>query len=146
MKSKLLPRILISVLGSLFILWGVISIAMGVVGESTTAVITDIRREGGERNDGIPGRYTYIISYSFDLPDGKEIHGFYRKIGDAVYLKADGTGRLPVKYFKAMPFINASATDAQLSIRQVILIGVGVLLIYLMNNKRTGKKHKPTTQ
>lgn len=135
MKRKLLPRILISFLGVAFILWGVMSITLGIIGESSTATVTNIRREGGERNDARPGRYTYNISYTFTLPDGKEISGFTKKVGNAVYLKADGTGRIPVKYFKEMPYLNSSVEDSRFSIRQVILIGVGVLLIFLMNRK-----------
>ena len=135
MKRKLLPRILISFLGVAFILWGVMNISLGIIGKPASAVVTNIRREGGERKDGRPGRYTYNISYTFTLPDGKVINGFAKKIGNAVYLKADGTGRMPVKYFKEMPYINSSAEDSQFSIGQVILIGIGVLLIFLMNRK-----------
>ncbi len=136
MKRKLLPCILISFLGVASILWGVMSTALGIIGKPATATVTNIRREGGERNDGRPGRYTYNISYTFTLPDGKEISGFTKKIGNAVYLKANGTGRISVKYFKAMPYINSSEQNSQLSTGQAILIGTGVLLIVQMNRKQ----------
>jgi hypothetical protein len=67
MKRKLLPRILIALLGTALILWGAGRIALGIIGEPETAIITHIRREGGERTDGKSGRYTYNISYTFTL-------------------------------------------------------------------------------
>ena len=98
MKRKLLPRILISLLGAALILWGVTNMALGAVGEETTAVVTHTRREGGEHTDGRPGRYTYNISYTFTLPNGNEINGITKKIGDGVYVKADGTSTVLLSY------------------------------------------------
>ena len=74
----------------------------------------------------------YNISYVFTLPDGEEISGYTKKIGDGVYLKADGNGRLAVKYFKAIPFLNSPAEDAQNPISQGVRIGIGALLVFLM--------------
>ena len=136
MKHKLFPRILITLLGAAFILWGAMSAALCNFGEQTTAVITDIRREGGERTDGMPNRYTYNISYSFQF-DGKEIHGFTKMIGDAVYLKADGTGRIAVRYFREMPYINAPEETLPFSFKSLILSGVGIFLIVQMNRKKS---------
>lgn len=141
MKRNLLPRILISLLGAAFILWGAINATLGIMGESAWAVVTDIRREGGERNDGKAGRYMYNISYVFTLPDGEEISGYTKKIGDGVYLKADGNGRLAVKYFKAIPFLNSPAEDAQNPISQGVRIGIGALLFFLMV-KKSGDSNK----
>lgn len=137
MKRKLLPRILISLLGTAFILWGFMSAAIGIFGEETTAMITHIRREGGERADVKPNRYTYNISYTFTLPDGKEIHGYTREIGDAVYLKADGTGRIAVQYIKEMPYINAPEENQQFPLKPLILSGVGIFFIVQMNRKKS---------
>lgn len=137
MKRKHLPRILISLLGAAFILWGAMSVVLDAFGEQTTATVTHIRREGGERTDVKPGRYTYNISYTFTLPDGKEIHGFTKKIGDAVYLKADGTGRIAVQYFKKMPYINAPEENPPFSLKSLLLSGAGILLIVQMNWKKS---------
>lgn len=93
MKTKLLPRIFITLLGAALILWAVGGLALGLFGERAAAVVTDIRREGGERAEAVPNRYTYNISYTFAPPDGREVHGAAKKIGDAVYLRADGTGK-----------------------------------------------------
>ena len=136
MKRKLLPRIFITLLGAALILWGAGKIALGIIGEPETATITHIRREGGERNDIKPGQYTYNISYTFALPDGKEINGFTKKIGDSVYLKADGTSNVRVRYFSAFPYINAMERDAGLGAGQLVLIFTGITLIFLINMKK----------
>ena len=135
MKKGLIPRILITLLGIGLIFMGMTQAILGFIGKSTSAVITDIRREGGERTDGKPGRYTYNISYAFTLPDGKEIDGFTKHIGDSVYLKADGTSTVRVRYFPAFPFINAMERDAGLGAGQAVLMIAGGLLIFLMNRK-----------
>lgn len=61
--------------------------ALDFFGEPATAVVTHIRREGGERTDAVLGRYTYDISYTFTLPNGSKVEGFTKKVGDAVYLR-----------------------------------------------------------
>jgi hypothetical protein len=138
MKEGLIPRILITLLGIGLIFMGASQVSLGFVGESAPAVITDIRREGGERADGKPGRYTYNISYTFTLPDGKEINGFTKKIGDSVYLKADGTSTVRVRYFPVFPYINAMEPDTGFGAGQVVIILAGGFLIFFMNSKKGG--------
>ncbi len=133
MKKGLIPRVLVTLLGLGLIFMGASQAILGFVGKSASAVITDIRREGGERTDGKPGRYTYNISYSFILPDGKEINGFTKKIGDSVYLKADGTSTVRVRYFTAFPYINAMERDTGLGAGQVVLMIAGGFLIFFIN-------------
>jgi hypothetical protein len=132
-SKKILPRLLITLLGIAFILWGVTDIMLGLYGESATAVITHIRREGGERNEVIRSRYTYIISYSFNLPDGKSISSYTRKIGNSVFLKADGNSKMKVKYFSSFPFINALEQDTKPGFGQLIIMAIGCFLIYIIN-------------
>ncbi|MBR0576922.1 hypothetical protein KCG48_11405 [Proteiniclasticum sp. BAD-10] len=135
MKSKRMPRMLISLLGVVFILWGTMSVALGVFGEETTAYVTDIRREGGERSDGKPGRYTYITSYTFTSLNGKKIDGFARNIRDGAYVKADGTSTVRIRYFNSFPYFNAMENDTGLRGGPLILILVGGVLILLMAPK-----------
>lgn len=133
----LIPRILITLMGIALIFTGLSEMILGFAGESTEAVVTDIRREGGERTDVIPGRYTYNIGYTFYLPDGRAINGVAKKIGGAVYLKADGKSTVPVRYFSALPQINAMEGDTGLGAGQLILILAGGFLVVIMNRKRT---------
>lgn len=140
MKQKILPRILLSLLGVALVLWGIGNTALGVVGKSASAVITSIRREGGERADGKPGRYTYNISYTFTLPDGKEVNGFSKQIGNSVFLKADGTSNVRIRYFPDFPYFNAMEKDTGFGAGQLVLILAGGFLIFLINRKKGVRK------
>lgn len=139
MKKGLIPRILITLLGIGLIFMGASQAILGFAGKSASAVVTDIRREGGERTDGKPGRYTYNISYTFTLPDGKEINGFTKKIGDSVYLKADGTSTVRIRYFPVFPYINVMERDAGLGAGQVVLMIAGGFLIFFINRRKGGR-------
>ncbi len=132
MKRKRLPRIFIALLGAALILWGTGKIALGIIGAPETAVVTHIRREGGERTDVKPGRYTYNISYTFTLPDGKEIDGFTKRIGDGVYQKANGTATVQIRYLPGFPYFSALESDVGMGAGPLILIVVGGVLAFLM--------------
>lgn len=139
MKHRLIPRILITLLGIALILMGVSEGILGLTGRRAVAVVTAIRREGGERTDGRPGRYTYNISYTFTLSNGKIINGYTKKISDSVYLKADGTSTVPIRYFPAFPYINAVERDTGFGAGQLVLILAGGILITLINSKEGGR-------
>ena len=132
MKRKLLPRIFITLLGAALILWGAGKIALGIIGEPETATITHIRREGGERTDIKPGRYTYNISYTFTLPNGKEIDGFTKQIGDGIYQKADGTSTVQIRYLTGFPYFSALERDVGIGAGPLVLIVAGGVLVFLM--------------
>jgi hypothetical protein len=131
--KKILPCVLITLLGISFIVWGLTTLVLGFAGKSALAVVTNIRREGGERNETIRGRYTYITGYTFSLPDGKHIDGYSRSIGNSVFLKADGKSKVKVKYFSCFPYINALAKDTKPGLSQIVLVALGCFLIVIMN-------------
>jgi len=135
-SSKLPTRIFITLLGFAFIVWGLATISLGFIGDDGTAVITDIRREGGERNEVKRGRYTYNISYTFTLPNGKSVNGFTKTVGNAIYLKVDGKSKAAVKYFSFFPYINALEQDTKPGFGQLILVAVGCFLIFTMNRRK----------
>lgn len=135
-SSKLLARIFITLLGFAFIVWGLATITLGFIGATGIAVITDIRREGGERNEIKRGTYTYNISYTFKLPNGKSVDGYTKSVGTAFYLKADGKSKVPVKYFSFFPYINALEQDTKPGFGQLILIAVGCFLIFIINRQK----------
>lgn len=136
MKKKLLPRIFITLLGIALILWAAEGLSLGLFGGRATAVVTHIRREGGERDEAMSNRYTYNISYTFALPNGKKVDGFTKKVGDAVYLKADGKGGIAVRYFKVLPYLNAPEETTILSPKPLILAAAGVFLIVQVNRRQ----------
>lgn len=138
MKKKYAGRILLTIIGAALILWGFGALALGLWGERGTAVITSIRRQGGERDDVMPGRYTYQIGYSFTTVDSIQAYGAFTAIQSAAYQKANGMAPLFVRYIPAIPQINAPEKDTRLSLRQPVLIGAGVFLVTVVNRK----KHK----
>lgn len=136
MKNSLAGRIFLTVVGAALILVGISNIALGIAGRRTTAVVTSIRREGGERTDGKPGRYTYSIGYTFTLPDGRKINGASKRISDSVYLKADGSSTARVRYFEAFPYLSAMETDTGLGLGQMVMIVIGAGVIAMVNPRQ----------
>jgi hypothetical protein len=134
-KITWFPRILITLIGLGLIFMGMSEALLGLAGERAQGIVTDIRREGGERAEVIPGRYTYNISYIFQLPDGEEISGFTKEIDDAIFIKPDGTSKVPIRYFPGFPAINQMEKNTGLGVGQVVLIVVGCGLILIMNRK-----------
>lgn len=104
---------------------------LGLVGNRDTAVITSIRRQGGQRNEAIPNRYTYSIGYSFELVDGRTIDGTTTHIGSPIYSKASGYSTKPVRYFAAWPHINALEEDTGLRPGPLLLILAGGILLLI---------------
>lgn len=135
-KKNLATRIFITLLGIGFVLYGISTISLGLFGKKGTAVITNIRREGGERDEVIRGRYTYIISYTFELPGGKSVDGISRTIGNSVFMKADGKSKRSVRYFEFFPYINALADDTKPGLGQLIFVTIGCFLIYIINRRQ----------
>lgn len=122
----------------MLIIFGMVRVTLGFIGEKDTAIITSIRRQGGERNDPVPNRYNYSIGYTFTLPDGKKVDGFTYKIGNAVYVKVSGsnTSTTTIRYLTALPQINAPESDTGFSMGNFIIIGAGILVIKLINPRK----------
>jgi len=135
-SNRIFVRFFITLLGLAFIVWGLTTVILGFLGEKEIAVITDIRRERGERNEVKRGRYTYNISYTFTLPGGKNVSGSTRYIGDAVFLKADGKSKTAVRYFSFFPTINALERDTKPGFGQLILVATGCFLIFIINRRK----------
>jgi len=129
-------RILITLLGIALIIYGVGMAMLGFVGTRAIAVITSIRRQGGERDEAVPGRYTYSIGYRFALPDGRIVDGSTTRIGDSVYVKATGTSTAPVRYFAFFPYFNALESHTAPGIGQLIVAAAGVFIVFAENRRR----------
>lgn len=137
-------RIIISMLGAALILWAVATVTLGFVGERGRAVITNVRRQGGERTDGKSGRYTYIISYTFRLADGKSVDGFSTRISNGTYIKVKQPyTTASIRYFKFFPRFNALEDDTEPNFGKLVLIAAGGFLIFTMNKqKKIRRKRK----
>jgi hypothetical protein len=129
-------RILITLLGIALIIYGVGMAMLGFVGTRAIAVITSIRRQGGERDEAVPGRYTYSIGYRFALPDGRIVDGSTTRIGGSVYVKATGTSTAPVRYFAFFPHFNALESHTTPCIGHLIVAIAGVFIVVAENRRR----------
>lgn len=146
MKHGIGGRILITLVGAVLILYNVGSPLLGVIGEKGVAVVTSIRRQGGERDESVPGRYTYYVGYTFTLPSGQKVDGSTTTISGAVYLKADGTTTMPVRYLKQVPLISMPEQDTKPSVGNFISIGLGMLIIFVVNKKTKTRNGERTDQ
>ena len=134
--SSLHTRLLITMLGIAFVAYGSSNVMLGYFGEKETATITHIGREEGERDQLTRGKYTYNISYTFTLPNGRTVNGISKKVGDATYLKVDGKSKTAVRYFSFLPIVNAMEEDTKPDIGQVLLLVIGCFLIYIVNRRK----------
>ena len=116
----------------MFILYGIVWGMLGILGEKSTGLITDVRREMGELNIPKSGSYTYNISYSFELLDGSMVHGVVKEIGDGVYIKHPNI-KVTVRYLKAFPQINTLEQNAGFNAGNIAFIMIGVFLIFIVN-------------
>lgn len=134
MHKKISGRILISIIGALLILYGISTVLLGITGEKSMAVITDVRREGGELPLAKSGKYMYNISYEFELPNGDVFYGYSKKVSDGAYIKKPNTVAY-VKYFESFPHFNTLEEDTKFNSGKLILVAFGLLLIIIVNRK-----------
>ena len=132
MIKKYASRVIITLIGAQLFLMSIVWGMLGILGEKNTGLITDVRREMGERTDSKPGSYTYSIGYCFKLPDGELVYGYGKEISDGVYIKKPNTS-VNVRYLKIFPQINAMEKDAGFDIGKIIMILAGCLLIIVVN-------------
>lgn len=129
---KNVMRIFISIIGIMLILYGIVWSMLGILGEKSSGLITDVRREMGELNTPKSGSYVYNISYSFELPDGSLVHGVVKEISDGVYIKHPNT-HVAVRYLKFFPHINTLEQAAGFDIGKVVMILLGIFLMVIVN-------------
>lgn len=132
MVKKYAARLLITIMGVSFILTGIMWSMLGIVGEKTTGLITDVRREMGELDNPESGSYTYSVGYSFELPDGKLVYGYDKEVSDGAYIKNPNTS-VNVRYLKIFPRMNALEKDVAFDFGKIIMILAGCLLVLVVN-------------
>ncbi len=121
---------LLRILGAVLMLWGLSIPMLGLWGAQTDATVTQIRRQGGERGEAIPNRYTFIVSYRFVTADGQMIENSTQMIGDFANVPALQTAQpLKVRYLAQWPRFNSLTLQARLNIEHLIVAAVGWLLM-----------------
>lgn len=144
MMKQHLPRILLTLLGLILMTWGIAIPMLGLVGETTDATVTHVRRQGGERNEALPDRYTHVISYRFSLPTRQKIDGFSYVLGSSYGIPSSQGGKqVKVRYLPLFPYLNTLEKQARPNLEHLIVLGVGYLLAFgLWRKKRSGKGRK----
>lgn len=130
-------RILLFVIGFLFILWGAWLFALGVAGNRADATVTSVRRQGGDLTNPRAGSYVYQIGYRFQTSDGKAIEASTQRISGA----ASGPSMTQVRYFTFFPYLSAREEDTGLKLGPFIFIAVGGLLLFVSLGKKRGRKN-----
>ncbi len=81
--KNLAAQALLFLIGTAFILYGLVMPLLPYAGERAAAEITTVRRELGDRQDPLPNRYSWSVGYEFTLPDGTVVHGNTKVIGSS---------------------------------------------------------------
>ena len=131
--KRSIPAIL---LGLLLLAFAVSQMALGVIGATATAVVTDYERRihigpgQDEGNTRDPTRYE--VFYRFTAADGKEYTGSVTKsFPHGIKAVSDGTTQtFAVRYLSMMPHINAPDEEANL-LPGILLLGLAALLFAL---------------
>ncbi len=123
-------RAFLLLLGLVLAGYAVLAPALRLWGTRTLGTVTEVRRQGGERNTAERNRYDYGVGYHFTLPDGRRIEGSATVVGNAVGAGV-AIGPAPVRYLAAWPRVNLLEAQARFSAGHAILLAVGAGLLVL---------------
>ena len=139
--KKLATSIFLMLLGLILAGYGILMPMLTIIGSQATGIVTDIRRQGGERNEMTRNLYDYGVGFYFILPDGKKIHGGATVVGTS---NNAGIAKGPVSilYLRSLPRIHALEKYTKFSLGNVILIGTGILLISISMKREKDIKRK----
>lgn len=135
--KKIVSKVILIIIGIGLSLYGMMMPLLSVLGERTSGTITVVRREGGERDEATPNRYSYSVGYEFLLDDGTVISGNTKVIGNA-YNAGISRGQTSIRYLKIFPYLNALESDTALSVGHVILLAVGIFIVVINLRSRPG--------
>jgi hypothetical protein len=76
--------------------------------------------------------YQSITASAKDNPDGKEINGFTKQIGDGIYQKADGTSTVQIRYLPGYPYFSELERNVGMGAGSLVLIVAGGVLVFLL--------------
>ncbi|MHB1485547.1 MAG: hypothetical protein ACYCYI_12925 [Saccharofermentanales bacterium] len=139
-KNKL-EKLFLIVFGLAFLIYGAMIPVLTVAGAKTVGNITTVRREGGERNESVPNRYSYAVGFEFKTTEGKLISGNTKVIGgpqNAGISKGPAT----VMYFRKFPYLNALKESSAFPIERIIIFCLGILFMFMVFKRKTRKKAK----
>ncbi len=127
MKKSHGTRLVLLGAGILLVLLGLRGVALGVVGKSVQAKVTEVSQAVGQQSD--PLDHDYHISYSFAV-NGKTYTGSYtrKKVYNTAILPSVGA-TVAVRYLAAAPAINGGPDAGMLG--GIVMGMLGLLLLFL---------------
>lgn len=137
--SKVFWRWFISIVGVILILIALSEVVLGFIGDTAVANVST-RRTGYADTGAPPNRqYEWSIDYSFNV-NGKKYNGTTSAKGNAMSVEHGNI----VYYYSFAPFINSINAKDVPGIFNFIMIGLGILLLVVMNksNKKSKKQKK----
>ena len=137
-KSDVFWRIIVSAVGVALIAMAITNFTLFIFGTETSASVNVRRFLGADNGKPADIRYKWSVDYTFFDEDGDEYEGHSTKLGSELSVKTDNT----VYYFEAAPWINALESEVKPNWRQILYLGLGVFLIYVMNPEIKKKKRK----
>ncbi|BBF91617.1 hypothetical protein BLTE_03020 [Blastochloris tepida] len=147
LELRVITRLALAALGILLVAWGLGMPLVATFGAEAEGRVTHVRRQGGERGEAVPNRYTYAIAYEFRLPDGTLAEGVTQRVGDAFAPRLSEGGRpLKVRYLPSFPRISTLGWRWENAIENLIVAAVGSLLIVLPWRSRKGAEKRARRQ
>lgn len=125
--KNLVAQTLLSLVGTAFILYGLVMPLLPYAGERAAAEITTVRRELGDRRDPLPNRFSWSVGYHFTLPDGAVVHGNTKVIGSS-FSAGISKGPAVVHYLPSLPWVNALERDTRPDPGKAVMVAAGALL------------------
>ncbi len=126
---------LVLLAGTLAFAWGGALMVLGFAGESAAPRNVQVRRTGGERDEATPNRYTYSIGYEFVTRDGEVVSGHAQAIGTSTSV----TTPRRIRYFAALPRVNAPEDHCGVAVYPLALLGIGALVFWSILGRRRKK-------
>ena len=110
--GSLVGQWFLRLLGAALLLWGLSMPMLGLFGAQTDATVTQIRRQGGERGEARPNRYTFIVSYRFATRDGRAVESTQMIGGFANIPTLHSVQPLKVRYLPMFPRFNSLSVQS----------------------------------
>ena len=125
-------------MGILLIAIALINVILFFIG-STAIPDVSTRRRGGSIG-GLPTskRYEWSIDYDFEASDGNIYKGTTTRRGSDMSINVEKK----VYYLPINPRINSLASDVKPNFAQLIMLGLGALLIYVPFDRKNKKFNK----
>lgn len=129
-RTPILGRILAILAGFVLIFLGLRGPLLSLLGESVTAVITDVSPADSEE-------HTYQITYRFTAGGQTYTGSWSQKALNITKLPSEGA-QVSIRYLPAWPGLNAPAREATPSLGSLLLVGLGALLVVFNGKVRIG--------